>query len=114
VARRSCVRRPAAGRTPSAHARTDATHIFDGLDDCAFATHVAHMHLGAFVTEPISWPEAGADAPTLPGNTLYRVALQWLREDRDRRRALEQDGRKKRGARRDQVRQTFYNDTRGR
>ena len=34
-----------------------------------------------------------------PKPTLYAVALQWLKEDRDRRRSLEAQGRKRRGAR---------------
>lgn len=33
-----------------------------------------------------------------PSPTLYALALQWLREDRERRRELEKQGRKKRGA----------------
>jgi CCR4-NOT complex subunit CAF16 len=78
----------------------DATHIFDGLND--FPTHVAHMRLGAFVTEPTSWPfsdpaQAGRDSQ------LYSVALRWLREDREHRRDLEKSGRKLRGARHDEV-----------
>lgn len=39
-----------------------------------------------------------------PSTTLYNVALQWLKEDRENRRELEKNGRKTRGARRDQVR----------
>jgi CCR4-NOT complex subunit CAF16 len=80
---------------------TDATHIFDGLDD--FATHVAHMRLGAFVTQPTNWPPTESNRDQFPDTLLYRVALQWLFEDRAHRRALEQEGRKKRGARRDDV-----------
>ena len=86
---------------------TDATHIFDGLNN--FPTHVAHMHLGTFLMEPTPWPftsgAVGATSVDLgPNPTLYTVALQWLREDRDRRRALEAQGRKPRGARVDTVR----------
>lgn len=86
---------------------TDATHIFDGLND--FPTHVAHMHLGTFLMEPTPWPFSGtaveaATSPNLgPKPTLYAVALQWLAEDRKRRRALEAQGRKQRGARKDDV-----------
>ncbi|KAI0686505.1 P-loop containing nucleoside triphosphate hydrolase protein [Cytidiella melzeri] len=85
-----------------------ATHIFDGLNN--FPTHVAHMRLGAFVTEPTSWPFHEA-AQAGHASQLYRVALQWLREDREHRRKLEQSGRKQRGARRDDVpadSETFY------
>ncbi|KAI0774750.1 P-loop containing nucleoside triphosphate hydrolase protein [Trametes elegans] len=92
-----------------------ATHIFDGLND--FPTHVGHMHLGTFLMEPTAWPfndasAAGATSADLgPNPTLYAVALQWLSEDRERRRALEAQGRKRRGARRDKVpndSETFY------
>ena len=79
----------------------DATHIFDGLDD--FATHIAHMRLGTFVTQPVAWPATGEQAAALPGTSLYRVALQWLTDDRDYRRTLEKDGRKQRGARKTDV-----------
>lgn len=81
--------------------RTDATHIFDGLN--SFPTHVAHMRLGAFVKEPSPWPFADA-AKTGRDSQLYNVALQWLREDREHRRELEKAGRKTRGARSDEVR----------
>ncbi|KAL0949945.1 hypothetical protein HGRIS_009970 [Hohenbuehelia grisea] len=82
-----------------------ATHIFDGLGH--FPTHIAHMRFGSFVTPPTPWPFT--DAPALvtsesgARSTLYNVALQWLREDRDHRRSLEGQGdMKKRGARRGQ------------
>ncbi|THG95825.1 hypothetical protein EW026_g5899 [Hermanssonia centrifuga] len=85
-----------------------ATHIFDGLND--FPTHVAHMRLGSFVTQPTRWPFV--DMSTAGANTqLYTVALQWLREDRAFRQKLEKSGRKVRGARRDDVpadSETFY------
>ncbi|KZT70313.1 P-loop containing nucleoside triphosphate hydrolase protein [Daedalea quercina L-15889] len=92
-----------------------ATHIFDGLND--FPTHVAHMHLGTFLSQPTPWPIAPGVAATVvsldqgPRPTLYALALQWLRDDRERRRELEQQGRKKRGAKSDQVptdSETFY------
>lgn len=73
---------------------SDATHIFDGLDK--FPTHVAHLRFGAFVVEPTKWPMVSAP-------TLHALALEWLKEDRDHRRTLESQGRKRRGARRDQV-----------
>jgi len=83
----------------------DATHIFDGLDD--FPTHVAHMRLGSFVTEPSPWPitqESALAAQFPPATTLFKVALQWLREDKVYREALEKQGIKKtRGARRNEV-----------
>ncbi|TFY55762.1 hypothetical protein EVG20_g9199 [Dentipellis fragilis] len=81
-----------------------ATHIFDGLD--RFPTHVAHMRLGSFVTNPAPWDPAAA------ATSLYRTALAWLREDREHRRELERSGRKIRGARREQAipsdSETFY------
>jgi CCR4-NOT complex subunit CAF16 len=86
----------------------DATHIFDGLND--FPTHVAHMRFGSFVQPPSPWPPTahGPGANTL----LYDVALQWLADDREYRRGLERQGRKLRGARRDQPTpadsETFY------
>ena len=83
---------------------TDATHIYDGLDD--FPTHIAHMHLGSMVTPPSPWPilpESPLSAQFTPFTPLYSVALQWLREDRDKRRELERHGLKTRGARRNQV-----------
>lgn len=82
----------------------DATHIFDGLND--FPTHVAHMRFGSFVTPPTAWPiitTSPLSAQFPASTTLYNVALQWLQEDRDYRRELENQGRKQRGARRDEV-----------
>ncbi|KAH9981834.1 P-loop containing nucleoside triphosphate hydrolase protein [Russula compacta] len=82
-----------------------ATHIFDGLNE--FPTHIAHMRFGNFVMNPMPWPfspthpllgnNAGA-----PNQTLFQVALHWLRQDREYRRELEKAGRKIRGARRSQ------------
>lgn len=76
---------------PSAYPREDATHIYDGLTSGLGPTHVAHMRLGSFLTEPTPWP--------LNNMTLYDTALQWLKEDREHRRELEGRGRKSRGAR---------------
>ncbi|KAI9447745.1 P-loop containing nucleoside triphosphate hydrolase protein [Lactarius indigo] len=82
-----------------------ATHIFDGLNE--FPTHIAHMRFGTFVKKPRPWPHALAErsldntAENLD-RTLFKVALQWLREDREHRRELEKTGRKTRGARRGQ------------
>ncbi|TRM67603.1 P-loop containing nucleoside triphosphate hydrolase protein [Schizophyllum amplum] len=81
-----------------------ATHIFDGLN--TFPTHVAHMRLGEFVSPPKPW------TPGTSSETLYAVALRWLREDRAHRLALEKEGKKPRGARRDETvpsdSETFY------
>ncbi|KAI9574479.1 P-loop containing nucleoside triphosphate hydrolase protein [Boletus coccyginus] len=68
-----------------------ATHIYDGITSGLGPTHVAHMRLGSFLTEPTPWP--------LNNMTLYDTALQWLKEDREHRRELEGRGRKSRGAR---------------
>ncbi|KAG7449219.1 P-loop containing nucleoside triphosphate hydrolase protein, partial [Guyanagaster necrorhizus] len=82
-----------------------ATHIFEGLND--FPTHVAHMRFGVFATPPTAWPFS--DQPTV---TLYSVAVQWLKEDREYRRELEKNGLKLRGARKDEGvpsdSETFY------
>ncbi|KAI0065921.1 P-loop containing nucleoside triphosphate hydrolase protein [Artomyces pyxidatus] len=83
-----------------------ATHIFDGLSE--FPTHVAHMRLGSFATPPTPWPPVQGDpvlkqAVEVSSHSLYKVALQWLREDRLYRRELEKNGRKTRGARREQA-----------
>jgi len=81
-----------------------ATHIFDGLNE--FPTHIAHMGFGSFISPPVAWPIT-AHSPLVvqfaPATTLYTVALQWLKEDRDHRRELEKQGRKTRGARRHEI-----------
>ena len=77
----------------------DATHIFDGLSE--FPTHVAHMRLGSFVTPRTAWPMEAIH--TGVNTQLYTLALNWLREDRAYRQNLERDGRKLRGARKDDV-----------
>ncbi|TCD63870.1 CCR4-NOT regulatory complex component [Steccherinum ochraceum] len=86
-----------------------ATHIFDGLD--MFPTHVAHMRFGRFVTLPAPW-ETLQNISNADRSKLYSVALQWLKEDRDYRRELENNkGRKRRGAQRQEVptdSETFY------
>lgn len=61
------------------------------------------MRLGALVTPVTPWPPTSANPEKLQHTLLYQVALQWLAEDRTHRRSLEQSGRKKRGARMDQV-----------
>ncbi|KAF8655218.1 hypothetical protein AX16_003125 [Volvariella volvacea WC 439] len=88
-----------------------ATHIFDGLND--FPTHIAHMRFGGFVTPPTPWPDAASRLGLPPSpRTLYDIALHWLKEDREYRRKLEREGRKLRGARRDEIvptdSETFY------
>jgi len=78
----------------------DATHIFDGLND--FPTHIAHMRFGALVMPPIPWPTSSISVSRHDiqvGTPLYRIALNWLREDREHRHELERQGKKKRGAR---------------
>jgi hypothetical protein len=84
----------------------DATHIFDGLNE--FPTHIAHMRLGTFVKKPRPWFHALAEesSDNIAGldQTLFTIALQWLREDREHRGELEKAGRRTRGARRGQVR----------
>jgi len=89
-----------------------ATHIFDGLNQ--FPTHIAHMSFGRLVTPPSPWP-IPSDSPLsaqFGSSTLYFVALKWLQEDREYRRELERQGRKMRGARRDEPvpsdSETFY------
>ncbi|KAI6164840.1 P-loop containing nucleoside triphosphate hydrolase protein [Pisolithus thermaeus] len=77
----------------------DATHIFDGLN--SFPTHVAHMRLGYFVTEPMPWPYVSSAVS--PSISLYHTALSWLKEDREHRRELERLGRKTRGARKNEA-----------
>ncbi|KIL70084.1 hypothetical protein M378DRAFT_68144 [Amanita muscaria Koide BX008] len=90
-----------------------ATHIFDGLND--FPTHVVHMHLGSLVTPPSSWPVLPGSPLNIifpPYTPLYSVALQWLKEDREKRRNLERINGKTRGARQQQDvpsdSETFY------
>ncbi|KIM53823.1 hypothetical protein SCLCIDRAFT_138141 [Scleroderma citrinum Foug A] len=85
-----------------------ATHIFDGLN--SFPTHVAHMRLGSFVTHPIPWPLTSSTASA--SRDLYHTALHWLKEDREHRLELERQGRKTRGATRNETvpsaSETFY------
>ena len=54
------------------------------------------MRFGSFLTPPTAWPFADAKGSQ---TTLYHVALQWLKEDREHRKQLEASGQKKRGAR---------------
>lgn len=66
------------------------------------------MRDGAFVTPPVAWPLSGPEAQKLAlspnsgsGSNLHSIALSWLGEDRDVRRAGERAGtvKKTRGAR---------------
>jgi hypothetical protein len=63
------------------------------------------MRLGSFLTEPTPWPFTLSQIPE--SVTLYHTALHWLKEDREHRRQLEEQGRKTRGARRNQVSNLF-------
>ncbi|PFH52702.1 hypothetical protein AMATHDRAFT_73840 [Amanita thiersii Skay4041] len=90
-----------------------ATHIYDGLND--FPTHIAHMHLGSMVTSPSPWPilpSSALSSEFTPATPLYTVALQWLKEDREKRREVEKQGGRMRGARKEQAvpshSETFY------
>lgn len=57
------------------------------------------MRFGSFLGQPVPWAiTASSQQPS-----LHATALSWLKDDRDYRRKLEQQGRKERGARRDQV-----------
>jgi CCR4-NOT complex subunit CAF16 len=93
----------------SNHILPDATHIFDGLND--FPTHIAHMRFGTFVSPPIPWPTPNdisiSKHDVQLATPLYRIALHWLREDRERRHELEKQGKKRRGARADNVSLVF-------
>jgi len=59
------------------------------------------MRFGSFVVEPSAWPFSDPSLVSASNTTLYNVALRWLKEDRDARKALEAQGKKKRGARKD-------------
>ena len=83
-----------------------ATHIFDGLD--RFPTHVSHMQLGkTLVSDPIAWPLGPNDTdifdisratiekmddPNRAGSKLMILALDWLEQDKQARRELEEKG----------------------
>ena len=64
------------------------------------------MRLGEFVAEPTAWNSVSGQIQVVKkpiGSDLHAMALLWLEEDRVHRRELEKNGRKLRGARRDQV-----------
>ena len=66
------------------------------------------MRFGELLTGPIPWPIINDEHPLkdnfTTSTTLYNVALQWLKDDREFRRRLENQGKKLRGARRNEVR----------
>ena len=72
-----------------------------------FPTHIAHMRFGELVAGPVPWPITNNEHPLKDSfpipSTLYNVALQWLKDDREFRRGLENHGKKLRGARRNEV-----------
>jgi CCR4-NOT complex subunit CAF16 len=49
------------------------------------------MRDGSFVIPPVPWPFSGGDAGTGlgPDSGLYTIALAWLKEDQEVRRAAE-------------------------
>lgn len=65
------------------------------------------MRFGALVTPPIPWPILSSISDSKhdvqAGTPLYRIALNWLREDREHRHQLEKQGKKRRGARAEDV-----------
>lgn len=70
-----------------------ATHIFDGLH--VFPTHVAHLQLGATPALPLEWN------PTKTRDDLFKIALEWIREDRELRREKEKKAGRMRGPKTD-------------
>lgn len=52
------------------------------------------MRDGTFVVPPVPWPFSGENAGTErgSGSGLYTIALAWLKEDREVRRAAEKAG----------------------
>ncbi|WVR07403.1 hypothetical protein IAU60_004444 [Kwoniella sp. DSM 27419] len=81
-----------------------ATHIFDGLRK--FPTKICHMQLGATPRGLLTWPPANTKVEE---EELFTMALGWLREDRELRRAKEQAKGRVRGPKTDtRDRVTFY------
>lgn len=79
----------------------DATHIFDGLS--VFPTHISHLQLGSTAGELRKWE------PELKHEDLFNLALEWIREDRDLRRAKEKAAGRRRGPRaRDEVSRRLF------
>ncbi|KAL7423483.1 CCR4-NOT regulatory complex component [Cryptotrichosporon argae] len=71
-----------------------ATHIFDGL--AAFPTKVAHLQLGRTPKALRAWAPADHTRGTA---ALFHLALEWLAEDRELRRAAEKAVGRERGPR---------------
>ncbi|EIW67448.1 hypothetical protein TREMEDRAFT_69861 [Tremella mesenterica DSM 1558] len=77
-----------------------ATHIFDGLS--SFPTHICHLQLGTALPL-LPWPLAipSGDASTAETDrdpdSLFHLALEWLREDRNLRRGRDSARGKHRG-----------------
>ena len=68
------------------------------------------MRLGEFVADPTPWNDLAGQIQVVErpiGSDLHAMALRWLKEDRQHRRELERNGRKLRGARRDEVWNVF-------
>ena len=78
---------------PPARLTPDATHIFDGLN--IFPTHIAHLQLGTTPKELFQW------SPSARQEDLFKLALEWIREDRDLRRIKEKERGRVRGPRED-------------
>lgn len=72
---------------------SDATHIFDGLT--VFPTHVAHLQLGATPDALVKWDSTGGS------ESLFNLALKWIRVDRDLRREHEKARGRQRGPKND-------------
>lgn len=75
---------------------TDATHIFDGLKK--FPTKVCHIQLGSTPRDLVAWPPEAKESQE---ETLFELALGWLREDRDLRRQKEKEKGRVRGPKTD-------------
>jgi hypothetical protein len=90
----------------------DATHIFDGLQ--AFPTHICHLQLGRTPNPIIHWPiKADGQHAAYKHSHLLEIALNWLKEDRDLRKAREKEqGKKTRGARKGDVSEQTAEDRR--
>lgn len=71
----------------------DATHIFDGLN--AFPTHISHIQLGRTPRATQTW------TPTEGTDDLFKLALEWLRVDRELRRVKEKEKGRVRGPKSD-------------
>nr|ODN86367.1 CCR4-NOT complex subunit CAF16 [Cryptococcus depauperatus CBS 7841] len=74
-----------------------ATHIFDGLK--GFPNKICHMQLGGTPRGLVPWPPVSPAgmAPQSEEESLFEMALEWLREDRVLRRESEKAQGKTRG-----------------